>query len=266
MSIPSQFIPQANAEECSAAQLDRHFLADAKVGRDRLEVFTVCLQPRRAQRSRPTFCHARLRVRGTSGFSLIEVVVAVAIFAIGMVGVLGMFAPVAKSVSTVADAEAAARVADAVRARLQAMPFDQALALIQEPADVRKNDGDGAYNPNDGTKHPAVLFGKRSGDVGIYDASQGRNAWYDSRVPTPQRLTDAEKFYEIDLVRNETLTPKDGDATAPMVAYTMRVRWPAFVMTSPTTAVQTGQNLAGGPVPFDHGRKQVLFFTGALRR
>ena len=162
--------------------------------------------------------------------------------------------------------EAAARVADAVRARLQGMTFDQALALIQEPADVRRNDGDGAYNPNDGTKHPAVLFGKRSGDVGIYDASTGRNAWYDSSVPTPQRLADSDKFFEIDLVRNETLTPKAADATAAMVAYTMRVRWPAFVMTSPTTAVQTGQNPAGGPVPFDHGRKQVLFFTGSLMR
>jgi len=190
----------------------------------------------------------------------------VAIFAIGMVGVLGMFAPVAKSVSTVADAEAAARVAEAVRARLQALPYDQALALIQEPADVRRKDGDGAYNPNDGTMHPAVLFGRLSGDVGIYNPAEGRMAWYGSSVPTPQRMPDTEKFFEIELIRNEALTPKADDATAAMVAYTMRVRWPAFVMTSPTTAVQFGQNPAGGAVPFDHGRKQVLFFTGSIMR
>ncbi|MGH7943472.1 MAG: type IV pilus modification PilV family protein [Opitutaceae bacterium] len=199
-------------------------------------------------------------------FSLLEVVAAVAIFSIGMVAALGLFTPVAKSVSNVADSEAAARVADAVRARLQALPFDRAVTLIQEVADVRKNDGDGAYNPNDGTKHPAVLFGKRTGDVGVYDPSEGKNGWYDSNVPTPRRLADAEKFFEIDLIRNDTLTPKAGDATAVMVAYTMRVRWPAFVMTSPAAAVQTGQNPAGGPVPFDHGRKQILFFTGSIMR
>ena len=199
-------------------------------------------------------------------FSLLEVVAAVAIFAIGMVGVLGLFAPVAKTISTVSDAEAAGRVADAVRARLRALPFDRALALIQEVEDVRKNDADGAYNPNDGTRHPAVLFGKLSGDVGMYDAAEGRRAWSDSSVPAPQRLADSEKFFEIDLVRNEALSPKDGDATAAMVAFVMRVRWPAFVMTSPTTAVQSGQSPAGGAVPFDHSRKQVLFFTGAIRR
>ncbi len=201
-----------------------------------------------------------------SAFSLLEVVAAVAIFSIGMVAALGLFAPVAKSVSTVADAESAARVADSVRARLQGMTFPQALALIQEVQDVKRNDGDGAYNPNDGTKHPAVLFGKRNGDVGIYDASEGRNGWYDSTVPTPLRVADADKFFEIDLIRNDTFTPKDGDATAAIVAYTMRVRWPAFVRTGATTAVQPGQSPTGGAVPFDHSRKQVLFFNGAIMR
>jgi prepilin-type N-terminal cleavage/methylation domain-containing protein len=213
--------------------------------------------------SSPTNDAARSR---WSGFSLLEVVAAVAIFAIGMLGVLGLFAPVAKSVSTVADSEAAARVADSVRARLQGMPFEKALTLIQEVAEVRKKDGDGAYNPNDGTKYPAVLFGKLSGDVAIYDSAEGKNAWYDSSVPTPQRVLDTDKFFEIDLIRNEMLTPKSEDAVSAMVAYTMRVRWPAFVMTSPTTAVQFGQNPAGGAVPFDHGRKQVLFFNGAIMR
>lgn len=202
-----------------------------------------------------------------AGFSLIEVIVAVVIFAIGMVAVLGLFAPVTKSVSTVADSETAARAADAVRARLQALPFDQALALVQEVADVRKKDGDGAYDPNDGTKYPAVIFGKLSGDIGIYDPAEGRKAWYDSSVPTPVRVADADKFFEIDLIRNDTLTPKDQDATAPMVAFTMRIRWPMFVAASSGAAVQVGANKAGGgQVPYDHSKKQVLFFTGSILR
>lgn len=202
-----------------------------------------------------------------AAFSLIEVVAAVAIFAIGMVAVLGLFAPVTKSVANVSDADAAARVADAVRARLQTLPFETALALVQEPAAVQKKDGDGAYNPNDGTKYPAVIFGKLSGDIGIYDAAEGRKAWMDSSVPTPVRVEDRDKFFEIDLIRNEALSPKSGDPTAAMVAFTLRVRWPAFMAASSGAAVQVGANPGGGgPVPFDHGRKQVLFFTGSIAR
>ena len=179
-----------------------------------------------------------------------------------MVAALGLLAPVTKSVANVSDFEAATRIADAVRARLQALPFDQAVAFVQSPADVRKNDADGNYNPNDGTKHPAVLFGKLSGEVGLYDNANGRKAWFDS---LNARINDTDKFFEIDLIRNEALSPAGGDATAAMVAFNVRVRWPAFVRTSPTTAVQTGQT-TGGSVPFDQSKKQVMFFTGSIQR
>jgi prepilin-type N-terminal cleavage/methylation domain-containing protein len=207
-----------------------------------------------------------------SAFSLIEVIAAVAIFAIGMVAVLGLFAPVTKSIASVSDAEAAARVADAVRARLQTLPFEQALALVQEVAEVRAKDADGSYNPNDGEKYPAVIFGKLSGDDGIYDSSE--KVWLGSEMdfaqnpPKPKPVTDADKFFEIDLIRNETLSPKIGnDEMAALVVFTMRVRWPAFRPASSGAAVQVGANPGGGgPVPFDHGRKQVLFFNGSIRR
>lgn len=201
------------------------------------------------------------------GFSLIEVVAAVAIFAIGMVAVLAMFAPVSKSVASVAEAEAAGRVADAVRARLQALPFERALALVQEPAAVRQKNADPNYNPNDGAKYPAVIFAKLNGEVGLYDAAEGRKAWYDASVPAPQRVEDADKFFEVDLVRNDTLSPPAGDSTAALVAFNIRVRWPAFVRAASGAPVQVGANPGGGgAVPFDHGRKQVLFFTGSIAR
>jgi hypothetical protein len=86
-------------------------------------------------------------------------------------------------------------------------------------------------------------------------------------VPTPVRVENADKYFEIDLIRNETLTPKADDATAPMVAFTMRIRWPAFVAASSGAAVQVGANPAGGgQVPYDHSKKQVLFFTGSILR
>ncbi len=204
-------------------------------------------------------------VRRAAAFSLLEVVVAVGVFALGMVAVVGLYAPVAKSVTGVADAEAAGRVADAVRARLGSLPFETALALVQTKANLRRKDGDGAYNPNDGTKNPEVLFGKLSGDVGIYDAAREPKAWYDARGA---RVLDADKFFEIDLVRNETLSPVADDATAAFVAYTIRVRWPAFLpSTSPAGFVQVGANPSGGgAVPYDHSRKTALFFTGTIQR
>jgi len=211
--------------------------------------------------TRPRLPFARAAA-ARAAFSLIEVVAAVAIFGIGMVAVVGMYAPVTKSVAAVSDAEAAARVADSVRARLQTLPFDSAAALVQDPSDVRKKDGLGSYNPNDGTKYPQVLFGKLNGEVGIYDGETGRKQWYDSRNA---RVLDADKFFEIDLIRNETLSPKAGDATAAVVAYSMRVRWPAFLPSSTRGAVQVGDS-GGGAVRYDHGRKSVLLFTGAIAR
>ncbi|MDO8542866.1 MAG: prepilin-type N-terminal cleavage/methylation domain-containing protein [Opitutaceae bacterium] len=199
-----------------------------------------------------------------SAFSLIEVVAAIAIFAIGMVAVLGLFAPVTKSVATVTDAESAARVADAIRSRIDVMPFESALVLIQTPANVRKNDGDPAYNPNDGTKHPYVLFAKLSGEAGVYDSADTRKNWRDS---SDRVVADRDKFFEIDLIRNEALSPADSDPLASVVAYTIRVRWPAFQPIAGGGSVQVGRSsTGGGPVPFDHSRKQVLFFTGVLRR
>jgi prepilin-type N-terminal cleavage/methylation domain-containing protein len=198
------------------------------------------------------------------GFSLIEVIAALGIFGFGMLVIVGLFAPVTRSVTTVSESEAAARVADSVRARLQTLRFESALTLIQEGADVRKNDANGAYNVNSGT-NPAVLFGKLTGDVGIYDQATNRKRWYDSSVPTPQVVADGDKFFEVDLIRNDTLSPKSADATAAMVAYTMRVRWPAFQASSSGAAIQTGAGV-GGAVPFDNGKKQVLFFSGAITR
>lgn len=197
------------------------------------------------------------------GFSLLEVIAAVVIFGIGMVAVVGLYAPVTRSVTAVSDAEAAALVADSVRARLRTMSFDAALALVQEVAEIRRKDGDGAYNPNDGTRYPGVLFGKLDGEVGVYDPADNRRQWYDTRNRV---VPNTEKYFEIDLIRQDAISPKSADATAAMVAFTIRVRWPAFILTSPTTASQSAQNPAGGSVPFDHGRKQVLFFTGSISR
>ncbi|MSU22928.1 MAG: hypothetical protein EXS32_03795 [Opitutus sp.] len=216
-----------------------------------------------------------VRSLGGVGFSLLEVVVAVGIFALGLVAVLGIFAPITKSIATVSESEAAARVADSVLARLRAIPFDTAATFVQDTATLQKNDASGAYNPNDGTKNPFVIFGKRDGEVGFYDPATGQKKWRDSLGNT---VADADKYFEIELIRNDTLSPKTlpaadpadpgipADATATMIAFSMRVRWPSFLPASSGTPVQVGFNAAGGGVTYDHGKKQVLFFTGTITR
>lgn len=210
-------------------------------------------------------------------FSLIEVVAAVGIFAVGVVAVIGLLAPVLKSVASASEAEAAARVAGAVLARLQTMPFATAATYLQDAATVQKNDLDPTYNPNDGIKHPLVLFGKLNGEVGTYDTTQSPKTWYypdftavdprTSFAPVPRPMNDADKFFEIELIRNDTLSPKGSDDMAPMLAFSMRVRWPSFVAASSGAAVQVGASPGtAGPVPFDQSKKQVLFFSGSITR
>lgn len=190
-----------------------------------------------------------------TAFSLLEVIAAVGIFGIGMVGVLALFVPVTKSVSNLSEAESAARVGDAVRARLQSMPFAEAEALLQDAADIRANDLLGSYNPNDGAKNPKVMFGKLSGEIGLFDSASGQNVWRDS---VGLAVANAEKFFEIELIR-------DADRSSEiLLAYTMRVRWPCFLPAA-NGAVQVGVG-GGSGVQFDHGKKQVLFFNGAVLR
>lgn len=212
--------------------------------------------------------------RAHSAFSLIEVVVAVAIFAIGMVGIIALFAPVAHSVNTTSDNEVAARVADALRVKLRTMPFATVAGMLKQTTasshELVVNDQKSDYDP---TKDAQVLFANRDGTkIGFYSDA----IWLDA---TTRRNTDREKFFEIALIRNErisakatTTTGSDGaattdrpDDTAVVLAYTARLRFPAFVSDGTATgAIQVGAN--SGTVRFDHGKKQVLYFAGSVSR
>ena len=199
---------------------------------------------------------------------------AIGIFAAGMLGVVALFTPVARSVSASADGEAAARVADALKMKLQSMPFPEVTTLLKVSNGVRHaltdTDARSDYNP---ATDPQILFASRDGGkVGVYTDP----VWVD---PATNRNSDREKFFEIALIRNEALSPLVGgaptsegdptpahpDATAFMLAYTARVRWPAFVKEGGAGAIQVGSNPSAG-LRFDHSGKQVLFFTGSVTR
>jgi prepilin-type N-terminal cleavage/methylation domain-containing protein len=141
--------------------------------------------------------------RGTRGFTLLEVVVAVGVFAFGIVVVIGMFAPLARSVGQAAEAETAAGVAELLKAELtqrvrSAGSFQPVLELLTAEDGTR-----------DGTQsHSHRLFANR----GATKLWQG---------------LDAEKFFEITVTRNAALSPSERDDQAIVFAYTARISWPA---------------------------------------
>lgn len=209
-----------------------------------------------------------------SAFSLLEVVAAIGIFAIGMVGVIGLFTPVAKSVSNVADSEAAANVAGLLTDYLQRQPRTTVAAMLKVSTGTNRHqltDTDNAPNSAaaDPTRDAQLLFASRDGTkIGAY----GDAVWAGR---------DVEKYFEIALIRQENLSPSpttstdaDGvvtdinlDSSAIFLAYTARLRWPAFV---PDPASRTGASPAGfnptGNVRYDNSQKQVFFFSGTVTR
>ncbi len=215
-------------------------------------------------------------IRSRLGFSLLEVVVAVGIFAIGMVAVVGLFAPIAKSVGSLQEAEAATNVAALLASRLQGQSLSEVGKLLKVSTGARTHQlTDADNNPNspaaDPTRDPQLIFASRDGSkIGFY----GDSVW---------GPTDTEKFFEIALIRNETLSPvtttvtdpegnsvaQNADDTAIQLSYTARIRWPAFVPdatpTNPRRALPAGFSPAGG-VRFDNSQKQVLFLTGTITR
>jgi len=207
-------------------------------------------------------------------FSLLEVVVAIGIFAVGMVAVIGLFVPVARSVSNASDAEAAAHLPTLLRAELTRrvihdQSFHSVTALLKNSTARSHQLTDADNNPNaptsDPRRDPQRLFASRDGTrIGAYDDA----LWID---PVTRRPSDADKFFEIALIRNETLSPNDpaADAAAIVLAYTARVRSPAFVPdptpTNPRRALPSGYNPTG-TVVLDHGQQQVLHFAGAVSR
>lgn len=156
------------------------------------------------------------------GFSLVEVVVAVGIFALAIVGVIGLLGPTTKSIGDVADSDSASRVITAIQSQLQAGGFDAVRTNFNVPFFVSK----------DGSK------------VGI----DGAPVW--------SGVSNTERFFEFQLVRNDGLSPVANDTTAGFLAFTIVLKWPAYALTSATTAERIT----------DDSQKSVMIVPAAVTR
>lgn len=178
-------------------------------------------------------------------FSLIEVVVAIGVLAVGVTLVLALSAPVSRSISTTADSETALRVAERAMAHLRARPFQEVRALLKTESAFR-----------------AQLAEERAGGYDPLGDAQVLFASADGTRLSAVGDSEADKYFEVLLVRNESLSPVSGDEHAALLAFTMRVRWPTQVLAG-GTVVRPGASSDGR---WDHSQKETLFVAAGVAR
>ena len=198
--------------------------------------------------------------RRSSAFSLIEVVIAVGIFAISIVAVIGLLGPTNKSVADVRDTDDATRVINAIQSKLQTIAQTSKYPLttstqsgfvyigstyLQLASQVQSDDANTSFDPSTKTY---ILFASRDGSrIGAYN---DQNVW---NGETP---ANSLKYFEVELIRNDAapavLSPVTNDATAGFLAYTIRLRWPAYT--------PDGQRFT------DNTQKSVLLVPAAVHR
>jgi uncharacterized protein (TIGR02598 family) len=178
-------------------------------------------------------------------FSLVEVVVAVGVFAIAIVSVIGIIAGIGRSVSEVSDADKAARLVGVIQARLQASPFSVIAGSLKAASTVSSEGA--SYDPSTDTR---VFFASEDGAIVAPYADTA--TWGQNGTLTTPAARDALKYFELTLIRNETLSPAGNDNTAGFLAFNIRVRWPAY--------------LPNGVRVTDHTQKEVLIIPAAITR
>jgi uncharacterized protein (TIGR02598 family) len=151
-----------------------------------------------------------------SGFSLVEVVVAVGIFAIAIVSIIGLLVPINNSVADIRDSEDASRLSTTIQGELQKLSFATLKAVLDTPP---VTDANRIFSSRDGN---IVEAGRPDSQ-----APARTNVWDPQNVRT-QAEEDALKFFKVELIRNDDLSPAAGDAAAGYLAFTIKLSWPAF--------------------------------------
>ena len=156
-----------------------------------------------------------------SGFSLVEVVVAVGIFAIAIVSIIGMLVPINNSVADIRDSEDASRLSTTIQGELQKLSFATIKVVLDAP---------GAAT--------SVLYASRDGSkVEVRNPPAPRvNIWDQNNAGLSQVEQDAFKFFKVELLRNDILSPAPADATSGYLAFTIKLTWPAFAPNGDTIA------------------------------
>lgn len=138
-----------------------------------------------------------------AAFSLIEVVLAVALLAFTIVAVVGLIGLTGRSVSDVQDFTTAARISDAVQEEFQRMGFDQ---LVTLPV-------------------PITLYGNGAGDRVVLSSA--------SYAEDPERgIVPRDRYYDIRVTRAGGQLAYNPNYSG-FVALRVEVRWPHNIPSGP---------------------------------
>jgi type II secretory pathway pseudopilin PulG len=173
-----------------------------------------------------------------SGFSLVEVVVSVGIFAVAIVGIIGLFAPTTKNVAAVADSDASTRAVAAIQ------------SYLKEQASTSEG-FKGLQSTVTATGTNYDYYATKGGDKVVH--KDGKSA--DTIIPNSGR------FFEFSLTRNTDLSKVDDDDAAGFLAFTIKLRWPAYL----PDGSQVGNNKDDSSNP-GNVQKTILIVPAAVTR
>jgi len=190
--------------------------------------------------------------RSTHAFSLIEVVIASAIFAASIFAVIGLMAPMSRRVEDVIDSEVAARLTGSIDGELRRLGF----AAVSAPGFLS------AMDPSLSNPQPLTLVADQTGSRVLLDCD-------DPTYPANNRLDDAslpgianrDRYFQI---RLNLVEPFDS-VNSPAVFVRADVLWPYYVPIGPagTTSVEVDDD-PHEVVPI--GQRQTMSYFFAIRR
>ncbi|MBE2216391.1 MAG: prepilin-type N-terminal cleavage/methylation domain-containing protein [Opitutaceae bacterium] len=185
------------------------------------------------------------------GFSLIEVVVATAIFAVAIVAVVGLLSPMNQRVSDVVDSEIASRVCATIQSELERNPVD---AVAEQTAP----------DAGTGAARSITLVLSSDGRRGrLWEPGVGGpadNPLDDAAVPG---IAERDRFFLVTIGRADATAYASGVSGS--LGLRAQVVWPFRIPDGPETA---GQTVAAGPgadssieVPPNQHQVMNFFFT-----
>jgi prepilin-type N-terminal cleavage/methylation domain-containing protein len=174
-----------------------------------------------------------------AAFTLIEVIIAVAIFAGAIVVIIGLFGPLNRSIGEVADNGRAARLADGINVELMRLRDTQSTTSGSKLDALATLVANGAV---------LNLVASADGSRVIRES----DAVNDPLTGTPPGIATRDRYYLIE-VRMQPAPLNYTAGTSTFLALTATVSWPYQVATGPTTSI-----------PSVVSERQSLLFNYAL--
>lgn len=146
------------------------------------------------------------------GFSLIEVILAIAVFALTIVAVLAMLGSTTQATSEVLNTVTASRISDAIRTELENLDFND-------------------LDPN-AVNYPVTLYGRQDGSRVVLDTNADNNP--DPEVDDPPGIAERDRYFliELDVLGDELVYDVDNAD----IALSVRLEWPYMLPLGPRSA------------------------------